>query len=299
MRMPSLNALRAFECAARHQSFSRAANELCVTEGAVSRHVKLLEEELGVALFRRLTRKVELTEEGKELLPVLGQAFASIAAGAARVSALQTDLNVACDQTLAIRWLIPRLEKFRQKHPEIGLRLTARYVDDEEFERGEFDLRLGSCGVPPNCIATRIMSCDLTPACSPRLLANPARTMALDDLAGYTLLHSTIDQRDWKSWAESYAKKVLQSSRSQIFSSLDAAIQVAVLGEGIVMGDLNFMQGELSKGQLVLPFPHLVLRDEKDYYFFMKPEERVSDKRIMAFESWLVKEAEATPESNI
>ncbi len=295
MRMPSLNALRAFECAARHESFSRAANELCVTEGAISRHVKLLEEELGVALFRRLTRKVELTEEGKEFLPILGQAFASIAAGAARISALQTDLNVACDQTLAIRWLIPRLERFRQQHPEIGIRLTARYVDDEEFERGEFDVRLGSCGVPPNCIASRFLRCELTPACSPRLLENAVQNLGVDALAGYSLLHSTIDQRDWKSWGEKYAKKILQASRSQIFFSLDAAIQAAVLGEGIVMGDLTFMQNELSKGLLVLPFANLVLRDERDDYFFIKPEARVSDKRIIAFENWLLKEAKATP----
>ena len=111
MRLPPLNALRAFEAAARHESFARAASELCVTEGAVSRHVRLLEGELGVPLFRRLTRKVELTPHGQQFLPTVSEAFASIASGAARLAAAKCDFRITCSQTLALRCSSSSLKK--------------------------------------------------------------------------------------------------------------------------------------------------------------------------------------------
>ncbi|MGH6894227.1 MAG: LysR family transcriptional regulator, partial [Dongiaceae bacterium] len=139
MRLPSLNALRAFEAAARHQSFARAADELRVTEGAVSRHVKLLEEDLDVELFKRLPRGLALTDAGRKFLPVLTEAFESIASGTRQAMSSDRALKIICPPTFSIRCLVPALHDFRARFPEIAFKLTTAPYTYDIFFGGEFD----------------------------------------------------------------------------------------------------------------------------------------------------------------
>lgn len=291
MRLPSLNALRAFEAAARHESFTRAAAELCVTEGAVSRHVKLLEEEIGITLFNRLTRKVELTDQGRELMAVAGSAFAGIAAGVTKIAAPRSGLKVACDRTLTIRWLMPRLERFRQRHPDVEVQLTADFLEREQLISGNYDIRLGSCERPEGFLQKFILAAHMTPACAPRLLRGriPLRDPA--DIAHFAIIHSTPDRRDWKNWMRAFGPADCDIQRGQMFSSLDMAQRAAVMGEGIVIGDLTLMTEELERDELIIPFPDKVLRGADDDYRFFCRQESWEDWRVRAFHDWLIEES--------
>jgi len=231
MRLPPLNALRAFEAAARHQSIARAANELCVTQGAVSRHVKLLEEDLGVSLFRRLARGIELTEQGRRFLPVVSNAFESIAVGARQVASAKRDLNIICPPSFSIRWLIPRLEGFRQRFPDIEIRLTTAIYDPDAFHLGDFDLGF-DCGAPmrPDGVDAVLIGPELlTPVCAPALL-DGAVLEKPEDLAAFRLLHTTPDRRDWRVWLEAYNVKSVDPLSGELFPSLDMAVRAAAMG---------------------------------------------------------------------
>jgi LysR family glycine cleavage system transcriptional activator len=297
MRMPSLNALRAFEAAARYESFARAASELCVTEGAVSRHIKLLEEELGVQLFRRLTRKVELTEQGQQLLPVLREAFGAIAQAALRVSSHKSDLRVVSGPTIAIRWLVPRLERFRARNCGFSVQLATENTAMMQVIEGNHDLAI-NCGSWPNPAfpdgvkAIRLIPQALTPVCSPRLLDGRGLDSAAQ-LAGFTLLHDSPDYFDWKNWAKLFGGPDFDFARGQIYPSRDMAFRAAVMGEGMAMGEFFVMREELANGTLVAPLADLVYRNEANDYYVVVREEMGNDPRVAAFCDWLIEERDA------
>jgi len=298
MRMPSLNALRAFEAAARHQSFARAANELCVTEGAISRHVKLLEDELGVLLFRRLGRKVELTEQGHQLLPVLHEAFGSIAQAASRVASQKTHLRVVSGPTIAIRWLVPRLERFRAKECGFAVQLTTESAALMQVTQGNYDLAI-NCGSWPNPVfpegvkAIRLIPQALTPVCSPRLLEG-RRLESVDDLANFDLLHSSSDHFDWKNWAKQFGGAEFDVIRGQTYPNRDMVFRAAVMGEGVTLGELFVLTEELASGALVAPLADLVYRNPALDYYAVVRDAMGDDPRIVAFCQWLIEERDAT-----
>jgi LysR family glycine cleavage system transcriptional activator len=286
MRLPSLNALRAFEAAARHQSFARAAVELHVSEGAVSRHVKLLEEELGLPLFIRRARHVELTEHGRKFLPVLSKAFKAITQGFADVAAEAPKLRLLSQPSFSIRWLIPRLDLFRQSHPQIEVHVTTGLYEWPEAIGG-FDLAFG-CGPgrPEGWEAMLVVPTSMTPVCSPRLLESRAIT-APADLGQFNLLHTTPDRRDWKSWLAEFAPGEVDAMSGETFPILDMAIQAAVMGQGVAMGDLTLLTNEIETGKLVCPLPDLVLRHDADNYYVYGPAAKWGKPRVLAFRRWL------------
>lgn len=294
MRLPPLNALRAFEAAARHESFARAASELCVTEGAVSRHVRLLEGELGVPLFRRLTRKVELTPHGQQFLPTVSEAFASIASGAARLAAAKCDFRITCSQTLALRWLVPRLSGFRDRHPEIRLQLTSKSNNWADFMGDSYEIGIYCSvrGLPAEFESRYFLPSELTPVCAPRVLADEALRQP-EHLAKCTLLHSTGCHYDWQIWARAFGLGSIDAERGAAFPNLDMASQVAVLGEGVLLGDLTFNRREIAEGKLVAPFPDMVLKDDAEAYHVVARRESWSDPRVVAFYEWLIEERDA------
>jgi LysR family glycine cleavage system transcriptional activator len=295
MRMPPLNALRAFEAAARHNSFLRAAEELHVTPGAVSRHVKHLEEELGVALFRRLPRGIELTEQGRKFLPALTDAFASITQAARQVAASKGELRLICPVSFSVRWLIPRLEKFREAHPEVPLQLTTANYEWDEFYSGNFDLGF-DCGEPnrPEGIeVVRILPELITPVCAPTLLEKGPTLSKPEDLADFKLLHTTADRRDWRVWLEAFEVTGVDPLSGEIFPTLDTAVQAALLGQGITMGDMVLVRGELEAGKLVCPFPDHVLTTDWEGMCLYGLAGCWQDPRVEAFKTWLLETAAA------
>jgi LysR family transcriptional regulator, glycine cleavage system transcriptional activator len=287
MRLPSLNALRAFEAAARHQSFARAAAELHVSEGAISRHIKLLEEELGLPLFFRRARKVELTEHGRKLLPVLSKAFKAIAAGFTDVAAEAPKLRLLSQPSFSIRWLIPRLDQFRQSHPAIQVNVTTGIYEWPDAIGGGYDLAFG-CGPerPDGWEAMLVVPAAMTPVCAPRLLKSKA-VASPGDLAGFNLLHTTPDRRDWRIWLEEFAPDDVDPMSGETFPVLDMAIQAAVLGQGMAMGDLTLLADELESGKLICPLPDLALRRDAEDYYAYGPSARWNKPRVLAFRQWL------------
>lgn len=295
MRLPPLNALRAFEAAARHGGFAGAADELCVTRGAVSRHVKLLEEHLGVALFRRRPKGIELTEAGRQFLPVLTGAFETIQHGAQRIVAERTDLRIICPPATSIRWLIPRLPKFRAQCPDIRVRLTTEFFEIDDSRRGDFDLGFGLSTYRkqrPGIEVLPFLPMHIVPACAPQLLEGDRPLREPSDLANFTLLHETAGRHDWKSWLNTFGVEGVDPETGDVFPNLDMAVTAAVMGAGVVMGDVLLTHHEFQTGQLVMPFPGLRCETERGDFCLMGAAERWHEPKVEAFKAWVLEVAE-------
>jgi LysR family glycine cleavage system transcriptional activator len=294
MRLPPLNALRAFEAAARHGGFTGAADELCVTRGAVSRHVKLLEENLGVTLFRRLPQGIELTEPGRRLLPVLTDAFEAIARRARQVSSENNELRIVCPPTVSIRWLIPRLDAFRERYPQIQTRLTTAFYDWDDFHSGDFDLGIGSEPASERPAGIEVLSLFpmiVVPACAPALLEGAVTLKEPADLANFTLLHESPDHHDWRAWVEAFQVPGIDPKSGEELPNLDMAVKAAVMGKGVVMGDLVLTREEFESGQLVMPFPDMKCETDWGDFALRGPTHAWNDPKVECFKAWIAEAA--------
>jgi len=294
MNLPPLNALRAFEAAARHESFSSAANELHVSPGAVSRHVKLLEEHLGVILFRRRPRGLVLTETGRKLLPEITASFEKIVEATSELVAHHDKLKVMAPTTLGMRWVVPRLQRFRDRHPEIFVNVGTYHEGWEPFYEGNFDA--GICcyefnfNMPADLTSVFVRKEALAPVCAPSLLEGPDPLLLPRDIAKHDLLHVTPDYSDWRKWLD--AAGVLDAvdvKSGQTFDSMELAVQAAMAGLGVTTADLHFYKKELAAGQLVIPFD-IILTEETGYFLFCQ-KGRLDEPAIVAFKDWLIHEA--------
>jgi LysR family glycine cleavage system transcriptional activator len=295
MRLPPLNALRAFEAAARHGGFIEAANELHVTRGAISRHVKLLEDHLGRALFHRSARGVTLTRAGAEFLPVLTDAFRRIADGASRV-AERMELRVICPPATSIRWLMPKLPAFRAAHPEVRLVLTTDFDDAARFDGVNFDLGFGCEGdgaASGGHLRTEPLFPNVTcPACAPALLSAHGPLASPQDLARLPLLHDRPGDL-WAEWQSVWRVPGLDTARGDGFANLDLAVKAAVMGAGLVLADLLLCREDLERGLLVLPFPDMRHTLSGGWTSLVGTSERWDDPPVRAFRIWLAAEAAA------
>ncbi|MHB1216867.1 MAG: transcriptional regulator GcvA [Alphaproteobacteria bacterium] len=285
-RLPPLNGLRAFEAAARHLSFTKAAEELFVTQAAISHQVKGLEEHLGVALFRRVNRGLILTDHGQALLPVLRDSFDAISGATERLTARDRTghLTVTTMPSFAAAWLVPRLGRFRAVHPDIDIRLAPdeRLVD---FMREDVDIgvRYGR-GHWTNLVADRFMTEDVFPVCSPELVAGKHPLKCPDDLRHHTLLHDDIET-DWRRWLVAAGVKGVDPSRGISFNSSSMVVQAAVAGQGVARARRAIASSDLAAGRLVRPFK-LRLPVEAAYYIVYPPAYAQRNK-VVAFREWL------------
>ena len=297
-RLPPLTALRAFEAAARHLSFQRAAEEIGVTPAALSFQIKSLEGHLGQPVFRRLNRAVELTEAGRALAPGLTDGFMSLGAAwrAARRVTDTTTLTVTAGPAFTAKWLAPRLFTFAQAHPEIELRFSAtlRLVD---FERDTVDcaIRFGYAPAETSPLFVRSVLSDwLTPMMAPALAE---RLRAPGDLFGATLLHQD-DIRflnpaiDWAAWFRA-AGLGPAPDHGPRFSQADHALDAALAGSGVVLGRSALAAKDLSEGRLVAPFD-IGLTTEA-HYRFVCPAGSESRPQVAAFLDWIVQETDGEP----
>jgi LysR family glycine cleavage system transcriptional activator len=294
-RLPPLNALRAFEAAARHNGFVGASDELNVTRGAISRHVKLLEDHLGTQLFRRHPKGVDLTEAGRQFLPVILEAFGQVSRMAERVSAAASDLRIICPPATSIRWLIPRLDDFRKKHPEIRVRLTTDFYGEAGFDIAEYDLgfSIESARSRGRDISVQTLFPMLvSPACAPTLLQGTNALRAQEDLKGVTLLHDTPKRSDWAHWIATCQVEGLDPLGGDEFPNLDMSTKAAVLGAGGIMADLVLCGEELASGALVLPFPALTIPAGRADVCLLGPYDRWETPKVWAFRDWAVREAQ-------
>ena len=249
-RLP-LNALRAFEATVRVGSMSRAAGELGVTHGAISRHVKALEAQFGLPLLERLPRAVTATREGADLAISLAEAFGQIHLAVARVQ--PGPLTLSCSATIMMFWLIPRLERFKRTHPSIELRLNISH-GDVDFIRDEISVAIrNSMYHPPrHAMARRMIAEEIGPVCHP----DYARRQALsrpDDLAGARLLATATRPRAWSEWAEAIGRPDLSLQPHESYGHFYLVIQAAACGLGFAMVPRMLVESEIASGHLVAP----------------------------------------------
>lgn len=292
--LPPLNALRVFEAAARHLSFTRAAEELNVTQAAISHQVKALEDHLGMSLFRRLNRALMLTDEGQTLFPSVRDALDILSEAAERLRTRDSagPLTVSTLPSFASKWLVPRMSRFQDRHPDIELRIAAaeRLID---FARDDVDVavRFG-LGDWPGVRSERIVDEAVTPVCSPAL-ADRLRKPA--DLAGVTLLHEEKLPRDptpdWATWLAAAGVKGIDVSRGTRYSHTHMMLQTAMDGHGVALSGLVLVADDIAAGRLVAPFD-LWLTSPFAYYLVC-PTATAGRAKVRAFWEWVREETAA------
>jgi LysR family glycine cleavage system transcriptional activator len=296
MRMPPLNALRAFEAAARHGSFAHAGEELHVSPGAISRHVKLLEEHLQVTLFRRLPRGLELTPAAHRLLPRITASFEMIKEAARELSTETSVLKVIAPPTLAHRWLVPRLGRFRERQPRIQVSVGILHASYDEFYRGGFDVGISCSEVdrkrPADLDGALVRLEKLTPVCAPSLLERVGALRCPEELRQHILLHPDPEPYDWRKWLERAGLAgVINFREGQTYETMELAARAAVEGLGVAIADLYLVREELAAGTLVAPF-ELRVSDDTGYFVFFRRSRR-AEPAIIAFRDWVLAEAAA------
>ena len=291
--LPPLNALRAFEAAGRLGSFKEAATELHVTQGAISQHVRLLEEWLSAPLFERHNRRVVLTPAAKTYLAEIGPLFEQLSRSTAQYGFPTTasrTLSVNASATFTLRWLVPRLAKFRAEHVDVDVRVETSNESVESLKdiydiiiRGGPDTFYGYAMRP-------FLSEERVPVCSPALLQRLPLCMP-EDLRQHTLLHTSSLPRLWPDWLVSAQIPALKPAATLTFDHFYLTLQAAIDGIGIAMGPTALVSDDLAAGRLVAPFtgPRLPSRSYCTYV----PDGKSADDLVMLFRSWLESEGAA------
>ena len=291
-RLPPLNALRAFEAAARHLSFTQAADELNVTQAAVSHQIRGLEDWLGFPLFRRLSRALVLTEAGQTLFPEVREAMDILTTAVNRVQRQDSEgvLTVTTMDSFAQSWLVPRLGRFRQSHPDIDVRLVMsdRMVDLAR-EGVDVAVRYGR-GSWPGLTVSLLRTEELFPVCAPELLENGPPLKEPRDLAHFTLLHDEMPV-DWRDWLAAAGCDEVNAERGPGYSHSNLVLLAARAGEGVALGRSVMVADDLAAGRLVRLFDFALPAPQAYYLACVEGEE--DRPKIRAFREWLSGEFEA------
>ena len=289
-RLPSLNALKAFEAAARHESFTKSAQELNVTQGAVSHQVKALEAELGLRLFNRERQRLVITDAGRTYLEVVRDAFDRLAVGTNRLLQMQKSgvLTVSTSPNFAAKWLVHRLGRFVEGQPDIDLRVSAS-LQHIDFAREDFDLAIRhGDGQWPGLHVTRLCAEELFAVCNPKFLRGRSALRSPADLRHHTLLHTT-DRRGWIDWLEAAGAGGVDAARGPVFNQASMAIDAAVDGQGVALARSALAAWDLLAGRLVRPFAFSV---KVSYaYWIVCPKSTADLPKIATFRAWLLAEA--------
>lgn len=295
-RLPSLDALKVFEAAARQLSFTRAADELAVTQSAVSRQIKTLEEALGVSLFARYNRRLELSEAGERLYRSAGRALADLSAGIAEITGARSQVvTVTTALSFASLWLVPRLAAFRRLHPGIDVRIAANdAIVSLERERMDCAIRFCEPEVAP-AGAVPLIREEAFPVVSPLLLKDKTRPLRKPaDLVHHVLLRYDDPQRripwvDWSLWLSALKVGDLAPAGTLTFSHYDQIINATVEGEGIAIGRRALVQRLLRQKKLVVPFGERIA-GARQYFLVLSRASRARPE-LQAFAAWIKEEA--------
>ena len=298
-RLPSLDLLRGFESAARNLSFTKAAAELFVTQSAISRQIKTLEDHLGVPLFKRMNRSLTLTEEGQVLYRTASDVIQRVRETTARIRAGRGDraLTVSTTLSFASLWLVPRLPHWRALHPNVDVRIAANdsMVD---LERDGIDLAVRFCepkAAPEGAVP--LGEEVVFPVCSPRLLRDKTRPLKRpEDLAHHVLLHFEDAALrwpwlDWSQWLAAMKLRDLKPSGSLRFSHYDHLIRAAIDGDGVAIGRTPLLRSQLKAGELVAPFANRTASGRK--YFAITSRNAEARPEVGALVQWMMMEMNA------
>jgi len=301
--LPPLSSLRSFEAVARQLSFSRAAEELHVTPGAVSQQIRALEELLGTKLFERTRRSVSLSDAGARMLPDVqaGLEMLSRAVDSKTTAFGDRTLTISVAPSFASKWLLPRLPRFHERHPDIDLRISAT-VGLADFRREKVDLaiRLGH-GNYPGLHTEPLFSEALTPLCSPALLKRKGVLKKPDDLRRHRLIHDTSipgnEQGAWERWLALAGGKNILTQRGTRFTLAELALQAAIDGDGVVLGRMVLAEADLAAGRLIRPFKTVLPLDVS--YFLVRSKVATPRHELRCFRDWLFSSLQNTSDSNV
>ena len=291
-----LNALRAFDAAARHLSFKLAAEELSVTPAAVSQQVRSLEEYLGVQLFRRANRSLILTVQARNALPALEEGFLQFEAAVAALQALQEDQNlrISVSPSFASKWLVPRLGTYYEQFSDVVVKIAAS-MQLVDFDREDCDLaiRYGP-GDYPGLYSEELLRESISPVCSPALLEGDDALKTPADLSRFTLIHddSTLDDAscpDWAMWLKAACVTLGEGQSALHFNQSNLAIEAAIAGRGVVLAKTTIAEADIAAGRLVRPFGEA--RPVDFAYHIVCPEAKLSAQKVDSFINWLRSEA--------
>lgn len=288
--LPPLNSLRAFEAAARHGSFTKAASELFVTPGAVSRQVQVLEEHLGTALFIRKNREVVITPKGEEYRKALTSAFDQINCSTKNMK-MEKKLQVSCYLTFGMRWLIPRLSRFLEKHPSYPVSLSTTMPNLFDVASGIVDVAiLAGDGNWSGVEAHRLFPLTIEPMISPELLKlSPLKQPG--KLANTNLLHSSARPDDWEFWLEQHRTTSVSTDTGTMFESSCLAFEAALNGLGVAIGQHAMLYRELDHGRLVRPFNQAY--HDGTYFYLAYSTKFAEHRQVITFKKWILEEVEA------
>lgn len=289
-RLPPLNWLRSFEVSARYLNFTQAASELNMTQAAISQQIKGLESQLGVLLFKRLPRGLELTKAGRAYIPVVHESIERLAEvtdelfgkGQTRPLTIRTNL------IFFTTWLAPRLGRFRELHPDVNLRFASNIWVEKLDNESDMEVRHG-LGEWPDVKCDRLTWDELIPVCSPKLANDEMPPASPDHLSGYTLLHVVGYKEGWGYWLNQTGFQQLDSSQGIQFDTLISALEMAMMGQGVALGRTSLIAGMIASGKLVAPFEQRIATSEA--FYLVSPVNQYEHPHTDIFRSWLIKEA--------
>ncbi len=301
---PGLRTLRAFDAAARHLSFTRAADDMGVTPAAISNQIKELEDQLGVELFIRTSRTMRLTKEGEILRIAANESLEVLAKALHRIKRLENrnQIRVSSTPSVAAKWLVPRLDGFLTAFPAADVRVDVSntLVD---FDRDDVDvaIRFGS-GKYPGLRADLLFKDTLSPVCSPSLITKDKPLQVPKDLLRHTLIHLDWQSQDlawpnWRMWMQAAGIKDFDDKRGLHFSQTSLSIQAAIDGQGVALGDSNLVADDLAAGRLVKPFELSLKAPDAFSYFIITRLNTAEAPLVNAFRDWCLAEAETGRDS--
>ena len=304
-QFPGLRTLRAFDAAARHLSFTRAADDMGVTPAAISNQIKELEDQLGVELFIRTSRTMRLTREGEILRVASAESLETLAKALHRIKRLENrnQIRVSSTPSVAAKWLVPRLDGFLSAFPSADVRIDVSntLVD---FERDDVDvaIRFGA-GKYPGLRADLLFQDSLSPVCSPTVITRDKPLQVPRDLLRHTLIHldwqaSGSPWPNWRMWMQAAGIKEFDDKRGLHFGQTSLTIQAAIDGQGVALGDSNLVADDLAAGRLVKPF-ELSLKAPDAFSYFVITRLNTADAPLVnAFRDWCLAEAETGRDSD-
>ncbi len=300
-QFPGLRSLRAFNAAARHLSFTKAADEMGVTPAAISHQIKELEDQIGVALFTRTSRSMVLTREGDILSTAAAESLEMLARAVKRIKRLENRkvLKVSASPSIAAKWLVPRLDRFLDQAPgaEVRVDVSTTALD---FERDDVDIaiRFGQ-GRYPGLKSDLLFMDKIFPVCSPRIITKEKPLAQPKDLLRHTLIHLDYEAQgivwpNWKMWMLAAGINDFDDKRGLHFGQTSLTVQAAIDGHGVALGDSNLVADDLASGRLVKPF-ELSLRAPSQFaYHIVSPLDTTQNPLVEAFRQWCLAEAKET-----
>ncbi len=298
---PGLRSLRAFDAAARHLSFTRAAADMGVTPAAISHQIKELEDQIGVSLFARTSRTMRLTREGEILQNATVESLESLARALQKIRKLKNSkqLKISASPSIGAKWLVPRLDRFLASVPGADVRIDVS-SHTLDFDRDDLDIaiRFGQ-GKYPGLRADLLFQDHVFPVCSPRLISSSKPLKTPRDLLNHQLIHLDWEAQglawpNWRMWMLAAGIRDFDDTRGLHFGQTSLAVQAAIDGQGVALGDSNLVADDLAQGRLVKPF-ELSLRAPPQFaYYVISSIEAVDTPMVKAFREWCLKEAAAT-----